>query len=109
MRTRRLALIIAIVAALTPRAAADPIRHIKTPSTLTTDGGSTLRLPPGYFLDEEKWRERDERLKAAEAARTRLKAENESLRKSATEYPWGATALVGAFGIAVGVFIVSVK
>jgi hypothetical protein len=94
---------------MSSRAAGDPVLHFKTSSTVTTDGGSTRRLPAGYFLNEEQWRERDEKLKAAEEARTRLTAENQSLRKSATEYPWAATALVGAFGVAVGIFVMATK
>lgn len=110
MRARRsLAIAVVVTAAMASRAGGEPVLHLKTPSTVTTDGGSTRRLPPGYFLDEEKWAERDARLKAAEEARTRLKAENTSLRKSATEYPWAATLYVGAFGVALGVFFAVVK
>lgn len=85
MRARRLAAAVLLVAALHSETAADPIYHFKTPSTLKTDGGSELRLPPGYFLDEQKWQERDLELKRAQEARTRLTAENASLRKSISE------------------------
>ena len=97
---KRRPIIVAMVLAMSARAAADPIYHLKTPSTLKTDGGSELRLPPGYFLDEQTWQERDLELKVAQEARTRLKAENASLRKSAADGPsvtfWTVTFAVGA-------------
>lgn len=104
MRRYRYAIAVAAIVTLSARAAADPIYHLKTPSTVQTEGGSKLQLPPGYFLDEKTWQERDLELKKAQEDRTRLKAENESFRKSKDEYPWLATAYVGAFGIALGVF-----
>ncbi len=82
---RRVALAVVLVAALARSTAAEPIYHIKSPSTLKTEKGSELQLPPGYFLDEKTWQERDLELKRAQEARTRLTAENESLRKSAGE------------------------
>jgi len=110
MLRRRLAIAVIAAGVLAAREThGDPIYHVKSPSTLKTEKGSELKLPPGYFLDEETWRERDLELKQAQADRTRLKAENESLRKSASEYPWAATALVGVFGVAVGIFAVVVK
>lgn len=107
MRRRIIAAI--VVVALTRDASAEPIYHLKSPSTLKTEKGSELKLPPGYFLDEATWQERDLELKAAQDARTRLKAENDSLRKSANEYPWLATLVVGAFGVAVGITVTLVK
>lgn len=106
MRHRH-AIVAAVIVTLAARAAAEPVYHLKTPSTVQTDGGSTLQLPPGYFLDEKTWQERDLELKKAQEDRTRLKAENESFRKSKDEYPWLATAYVGAIGVALGVFIVT--
>jgi hypothetical protein len=104
---RRLAAAVVLAGLLAAReTSGEPIYRLKSPSTLETEGGSELKLPPGYFLDEETWAARDAELKQAQADRTRLAAENESLRKSATTYPWAGTALVGAFGVAVGVFFV---
>lgn len=108
MRARRCLLVAAIVMA-SSRATAEPVYHLKSPSTLKTEKGSELKLPPGYFLDEQAWQERDLELKAAQEARTRLKAENESLRKSANEYPWLATGVVGLFGVVLGVTAVILK
>ncbi len=104
---RRAAVIAVLAVTLAARETAAEIYRMKSPSTLKTEKGSELKLPPGYFLDEEAWRERDERMKKLEADRTRLGAENRSLRKSSTEYPWLATATVGAFGIVLGVFFVA--
>ena len=105
---RRAFVAVALVTALTARAAGETY-HIKSPSTLRTEKGSELNLPPGYFLDERTWQERDLELKEAQEQRVRLKAENESLRKSATEYPWLATCVVGAFGVLVGVVYMTTK
>lgn len=66
----------------------DPGCHIKSPSTLTTEKGSILKLPPGYFLDEPTWSARDIELKAAQNRVTRLAAENESFRKDADKFSW---------------------
>lgn len=95
MRVRTCALLVAALVALTPSNAfaddnpcPDPGCHLKTPSNLTTDGGSVLRLPPGYFLDEPTWTRRDAELKDAQDKVTRLKAENESFRKDAAKVSW---------------------
>lgn len=108
MRGRRYALALLVVAALTRETAAEPIYHIKSPSVLKTEKGSELSLPPGWFLDERTWQERDLEMRRLQEQETRLKAENDSLRKSARDdYPWLATGVVGAFGVAVGIFIVT--
>jgi hypothetical protein len=104
MRHRK-AVIAAIVVALASRSAAgDPVIHLKTPSTVHTDGGADLKLPPGYFLEQNLYWELDDEFKRLQTQETRLKAENKSLRESSSEYPWAATGLVGAFGIALGIF-----
>ncbi len=111
MSRRRIGIVLALATVLAAKdASGDPIYRIKSPSTLKTEKGSELKLPPGYFLDETTWQERDAELKRLQEQETRLKAENGSLRKSAKEdYPWLATGVVGAFGIAVGIFAVYVK
>lgn len=85
MRGRRLALAVVVVAALGREASSDPIYHLRSPSELVTEKGSRLALPPGYFLDENTWADRDAELKAAQEARVRLAAENASMRKSLSE------------------------
>ena len=103
MLKRRVLLAATVAAALMARdASGEPIYHLKSPSTLKTEKGSELSLPPGYFLDEETWRERDFEMRRLQELETRLKAENKSLRESAGDYPWLATGVVGAFGLAVG-------
>lgn len=113
---RRRAVAIAVVAALAPRAAAEPESgtpvpktgavHLKTPSDVKTDGGSVLRLPPGYFVDEPSWGKLDAEMKRAQDAETRLSAENVSLRKSASgfSFGWKSLSTVFVLGVAAGVY-----
>lgn len=77
-------------------AASDPPTHIRSASTVRTDGGSDLRLPPGYFVDEPAWTVLDGEIRRLQEAEVRLGAENKSLRKSASATPagWGALVLV---------------
>lgn len=56
--------------------------HLKTPVTGRTDGGTDLRLPPGYFFDELAFGKVDAEMRRLEDAETRTRAENDSLRKS---------------------------
>ena len=106
MRSKRLFIAAALVATLAARDAAGDIYHIKSPSTLKTEKGSEVKLPPGYFIDEEKWQELDLEMMRLQEQETRLKAENDSLRKSAAnDYPWLATGTVGVFGVALGLFV----
>ena len=63
--------------------------HLKTPSSVQTDGGTTLRLPPGYFLEEPVWHDLDEEMKRLQEREVRLDAENKSLRSSAKEISFG--------------------
>lgn len=108
---RRMFVAVVFAALLCAReAVGDDIYHVKSPSVLKTEKGSELKLPPGYFLDEQAWQERDGELKRLQEQETRLVAENVSLRKSARDdYPWIATGIVGAFGVAAGVFFMLVK
>ncbi len=103
MRTRRLTVAVCLMVMLEARATAD-IWQLKTPSTAKTEGGSELKLPPGYFLDEEAWRERDEKMKSLEESSTRLTAENQSLRRSAQEvsFGWRALGVALLVGVAAG-------
>jgi hypothetical protein len=105
---RRLFVAAALVLAFTARDASGEIWHLKSPSTLETEKGSRLSLPPGYFLDEETWREKDLEMRRLQEQETRLTAENESLRKAADFPPWAAVAL-GVAGAALGITFVLVK
>lgn len=102
---RRMTLTLALVGVLAAREASGDVWHIKTPSVVVTEKGSKLDLPPGYFLDEEAWRERDLELKRLQEQETRLKAENRSLRKTvaADAIPWRVIVCAMAFGAAAGI------
>lgn len=111
MLSRRRTVLLAGFLALYPApTGADPyvpkageIVHLNTPTTGKTDGGTDLRLPPGYFLDEPTYLEKDTELKESQPIITRLKAENESFRKTTQSWQPGwktliTTALVGFAG-----------
>lgn len=112
------ALAVAVAVLLLPATATaedDPppalgILHVHSPSTLTTDGGSLLRLPPGYFLDEPTWDVLDTEITRLQDVETRLTAENEALRDAVSRSPlpgWRTLTLVGgalAAGIGIGVW-----
>ena len=119
MRGRR-ALALGVVLVLASRAAADtgsgsgaPAEldtsnlHLSTASTVTTDGGTSLRLPPGYFLDETKHGQVDAEFKRLQDQETRLTAANGSLLKSASGFTPGWMTAVAAFvvGGAVGAYL----
>lgn len=101
----RLFVTAALLAVFSAREASGEIYHVKSPSVLVTDKGSKLSLPPGYFLDEKAWQDRDLRMRRLEEQETRLTAENKSLKQSHGDYPWVTTGVVGAFGVAFGVFV----
>ena len=85
----------------------DPPIHTQSPYTLTTDGGTTLRLPPSYILTEPAWDVLDLEMKRLQDAETRLDAENQSLRKSAGTWSPGWKSLVTVFAVGLGVGIYS--
>lgn len=104
MSRRRFTLSIAVVVAMLAHNAFGDIYHVQSPSTLKTDGGSTLKLPPGYFMDEDTWKLRDTELKGLQEQSTRLRAENQSLRNSAVDHPW-LLAGISAVGTALGLYL----
>lgn len=61
-------------------------------------------VPPGRFLDEATWQRLDARFRELEEARTRLTAENKSLRGavSAWQPGWGTLLLTLAGGVTLG-------
>lgn len=98
MRHPRIVFVLVVAGALASRSAAsDPILHLKTPSEVHTQGGTNLTLPPGYFIDEPTFKEKDGELRRLQEGETRLKAENESLRKSARKSPWDWKIISAAF------------
>ncbi len=96
MRRRRVVLAVALLVMLSERADAEPPVHLKTPSSVQTDGGSTLRLPAGYFLEEPVWDSLQFEVKRLQEREVRLAAENKSLRASADETSFGWTVLGAA-------------
>lgn len=67
--------------------------HLKSESHVTTAKGSVLDLPPGYWLDEQTWQDKDAELKKLQEQSTRLTAENTSLKQSADEISFGWKSL----------------
>lgn len=112
---RRRAFAIAAVIVLTsPEANGDvyvprlgEILHLQSSTTGRTDGGTDLRLPPGYFLDEPTFQAKDVEMRRLQEAETRLKAENDSFRKTQKEWQPGWKLMMSALviGIAGGVYV----
>lgn len=109
MRKRHTFLLAAVVTTALVSEARGDIYHLKSPSTLETEKGSKLSLPPGYFLDEDTWTERDLEMRRLQEQEVRLKAENASLRGSSDDFPWVTTGIIGAVGVALGIFVVAMK
>lgn len=81
--------------------------HIHSASSLHTDGGSDLRLPPGYFLDEPAHDRLDTEMRRLQDAETRLGAENTSLRASTQGWQpgWYTVAGIIATSLAAGWYL----
>jgi hypothetical protein len=104
-------LVVAVVLVLAPllsagTAAAEPpctVRRcrIESPSTLKTDGGSELRLPPGTFFPAPERDRFDVEMKRLQDRETKLAAENKSLRASAEELPFGWPTIIAVAAAAV--------
>ncbi len=118
MSTPRMCLAVSIVVALASRAAADPAPenpcpdpgcYVKKGAVLVLPSGNALVVPPGYYLDEPTWSRRDAELKLAQDLNTRLKAENESFRKSADEIRWKAPVVAAGLGFIAGVVVMIAK
>ncbi len=75
-----------LILATAPAAVADPT-NADRPYHIKTDGGSHVDLPPGYFLDESAWQMLDDEVRRLQERETRLAAENDTLRKEATNAP----------------------
>jgi hypothetical protein len=117
MRIRRAVTTAVILTLLASRAVADPALpapaptvvtpdltapvHLHSDATCTTAGGSSLTLPPGYFLAEPVWTKFDTTTKTLQDTDTEITAENKSLRASAAGWQPGwytlGTVLVSAF------------
>lgn len=114
MRSLSLALALVFVVGAPLRAIADtsaeplskPI-HVTVPSTLTTDSGTELHLPPIYLMSEPQWEHLDAEVKRLQDAETRLTAENKVLQSSDSGPSIGWKMLISAtvVGIAVGYYL----
>lgn len=110
---RRVALASAVLAALVTRAAADPVPeltkyvHLESSAHVVTHGGSTIDLPPGYFYDEPTHDALERNVKDLQDTKTRLTAENGSMRKSLDGWQPGFYTLLtfAASGLALGVYV----
>ncbi len=98
------------------RSAADPVpvlapvpvpTHLASASAVHTDGGSDLRLPPGYFLPEPLWTKLNTETKRLQDTETRLAAENKSLRASTAGWQpgWYVTAAAIGTGLVSGWYL----
>lgn len=109
-----------VITLLTASAAADGLEPSPAPpatvlapwrilsaSSLTTEAGSTLALPPRVMIvTEDGWQALDDEVRRLQEAEVRLQAENASLRASASPGGpgWGTLALVvSAFGAGIAV------
>jgi len=101
------AALIILLAAITEAHADDPgYLKIGSPSTLTTEKGSVVKLPPGRFIDEPTFALLDLEVRRLQERETRLAAENKSLRETATSSRiWKFTVAALAIGFASGVAV----
>lgn len=98
--------VVLAVVLVSARAAADPPppTHLTVPVVCHDDAQPPheLRIDPGsIILSEQAWTATDEGVKDLQEARTRLTAENESLRESARPRWWLAVSALAA-GAAAG-------
>jgi hypothetical protein len=86
----------AILLAVLSREAGGEPTHLQSSSTVHTDGGVDLRLPPGYFLPEPDWSKLDVEMRRLQDQETRLNAQNQALRSDLEHWQPGWVTLVGA-------------
>jgi hypothetical protein len=85
-----------------------PITHYSSPVSIASDGGSTGRHPPGYWVTEAAYYDLDLALRNAQSTVTRLKAENKVLSEpDGLGWGWLATVAVSVgAGIAIGYYAI---
>lgn len=81
--------------------------HLLSAAVVITDGGSELRLPPGYYLDEPNWQKLDLEVRRLQDQETRLTAENDFLRGSLSGWQpgWRTLAVTLAVGLVTGAYL----
>lgn len=81
--------------------------HLRSSTSVATDGGTNLRLPPGYYLDEPTWEKLDSEFRRLQDAETRLTAENKSMRTTTQSWQpgWKALTITLVVGFAGGVYL----
>lgn len=81
--------------------------HLRSSAHVQTEGGSDLRLPPGYYLDEPNWHKLDDEVRRLQEQETRLAAENKSLRSTVSSWQPGWKTLLGVLvtGIGTGIYL----
>lgn len=79
--------------------------RMRDDSTLQKFDGTQYNLPPGRFLDEPTWRLLDDETKRLQNERTRLEAENKSLKDSLSGWRpgWITVTSFLFLGVAAGV------
>lgn len=127
MTTRKIAVIVGVLIAMAPRALAEPapestpivevtpeIHEMPTPHLWMRSGPGVLHtvdekrfLIPidSHILTVDRWMEQETEKKRLQEQEIRLKAENESLTRSANEVPWRIIAMGVAVGLVTGAYI----
>jgi len=113
MRVRVTAAVVVLTLCAASAAAADPAAapagaiHVLTSAHLVSDGGTDLRLPPSYILDEPTWTRLDAEVRRLQDVETRLTAENTTLRASVGGWHpgWKLITSTLAVGLAVGFYV----
>lgn len=107
---------IAVFVTLTGRSvAADPVADAPSPAHFNSprlacreaDTTSCVRLPGGYWVNEDWWSAHDAEMHRLQDAETSLTAQNKSLRASASGWQpgWKTLAVTLATGIGVGFYL----
>jgi hypothetical protein len=79
--------------------------RLSTGATITTDGGSTVRVPAGaHVVGEPEWQSLDVEMRRLQDAETRLTAQNDSLRNTASPPSWWGVLGFGA-GLIAGIVV----
>lgn len=81
--------------------------RLRSAARVQTDGGSDLRLPPGYYLDEDNYARIDREVRRLQDQETRLAAENRSLRSSLAGWQpgWRTLAVTLILGTVTGFYL----